>query len=216
MCGTPDTLIDALSKRKDLRNLTAVSTLALRPHLAALVRSFSITIDDGAEKTEPGYYDRLKQAVQGMSGLTSLEIHIDASLSWVMLSSPLVRDVPLYPRLEHFACSFGLDSHIAGFLAHTPSLTSLQLASSTDFVELPTSIIPSLATYTGPCTLLAQLLPSRPVTSLHLSGDLSLTDIELFAETIGAPSSAVSDVCPVSRRTEDGDIPSKATAACPV
>ncbi|KAI0347316.1 hypothetical protein BDW22DRAFT_514537 [Trametopsis cervina] len=175
------------------RNLSAVSTLASRPHLSSLVRTFAITVEDGAEGIDSGYYTQLSQALNDMKGLSTLEVHIDARLSWI-LPKPAPSKCP--SPLEHFACSFGLDKHVARFLSSTPSLRSLQLASSPAWVDLPQSVIPNLTTYTGPPNLLAQLLPSRRLTSLHLSEDLSLADIEHFAQTTDAPTKPI----PAARR----------------
>jgi hypothetical protein len=132
---------------------------------------------------DASYYSRLGKALQGMRGLTSLEVHVDAGLSWVLPSlSPLA-------DLHHFSCSFGLDKYVASFLACTPCLHSLQLASSSDNIELSTSVIPQLRSYTGPPNLLAQLLPMRPLSALHLCSDLTLDDIAYFTNNISAPSS---------------------------
>lgn len=192
-------------------NLAAVSTLASRPHLASLVRTFAITVGEGAEGVEAEYYVQLSQAVRGMKDLTSLEVHIDASLSWVLLKGSPANELSPYPRLEHFACSFGLDANISLFLVNAPSLLSLQLAPSADYVELPSTVIPRLTTYTGPPTILPHLLSTRPVTSLHLQGDLSLDDISHLAKTVSAPGSAAAHECTAYSRAADGDIPSNAT-----
>ncbi|THG97656.1 hypothetical protein EW026_g4382 [Hermanssonia centrifuga] len=185
------------------RNLTAVATLASQSHLALLVRSFTITIDDGEEHADDEYYSLLHQAVARMQELTSLEMHIDANSSWVLDALPL--QTKPYSRLQHFASSFPLDTHTASFFLRTPSLQSLQLAPSSDYVTLASSAIPLLTTYTGPPSLLTQLLPSRPVSSLHLSGDLSLDDIEHLAVASGAPIPALSGAGPEYGQTANGD-----------
>jgi len=200
-----------LSLSSIARNFSAVTTLASRPHLASLVRTFAITIEDGAEGIDACYYKHLRQAVHSMNALTSLEMHIDASLSWILPNLSPVVGVSPASELEHFACSFSLDKYVASFLAGVPSLLSLQLATSPNYVELPQSAIPNLATYTGPPNVLSQLIPSRPITSLHLFGDLSLDDVEHFAQTISAPDRAVSCDYPASRRTGDDKISANAT-----
>ncbi|KAI0092822.1 hypothetical protein BDY19DRAFT_1024845 [Irpex rosettiformis] len=159
------------------RNLSAVNTLASRPHLSPLVRKFSLTIEDDAADLDQKYYVRLSQALRSLQDVTSLELHIDANLSWVLPKSSS------YPHLRHFSCSFGLDKDVTMFLTRTPALRSLQLAAeSPNCCPLPRSAVPNLISYTGPPNLLPQLLPARPLNSLHLSGDLTIEDIEHFTD----------------------------------
>lgn len=173
-------------------NLSAVNTLATRSHLSLLVRSFSISLVEGQDEVDGAYYASLCQAVRGMQHLTDLEVHIDASLSWVLFHDARSPDLTHYPNLANFSCSFPLDVNVARFLEGTPSLHSLQVAASADFAILAKTAIPFLSTYTGPPCLLPQLLGSRPVSTLLLSGDLTLEDVESLAETSSAPRTAES------------------------
>lgn len=171
------------------RNLSAVATLASRPHLSALVRTFSITVQDGTRDLHPKYYVLLSQALHLLKDVTSLDVHIDADLSWVLPKSSA------YPHLQHFGCSFGLDIGVATFLASTPDLRSLQLAAeSPNCSILPRSSVPHLTSYTGPPNLLPQLLPTRSLNSLHLSGDLTIEDIEHFNDA-PTPTATHSHTC---------------------
>ncbi|EKM59709.1 uncharacterized protein PHACADRAFT_250381 [Phanerochaete carnosa HHB-10118-sp] len=168
-------------------NLSAVRTLATRPHLLPLVRSFSISLVEGQDEVDETYFAMLYQAIRGMENLTDLEIHIDASLSWVLFDKARSPDLTHYPNLANFSCSFPLDVNVARFLEGTPSLHSLQVAASPDFVILAKTAIPFLSTYTGPACLLPQLLGSRPLTTLFLSGDLAPEDVESLAWTPNVP-----------------------------
>ncbi|KAI9067610.1 hypothetical protein FKP32DRAFT_1609336 [Trametes sanguinea] len=133
-------------------NVGVVGLLAARPDLAALVRTFSVHLDDADPAVFPTYSD-LQRALALMTNLTSLALYVDASASWI-LSPPLpqrsqrkdkhregakarerekgdiLEPVPaFYPRLEHLTCNFPLDAHLAAFLGQVPALISLQLSS---------------------------------------------------------------------------------------
>jgi hypothetical protein len=167
-----------LSISTHARNLSAVTTLATRSHLALLVRSFSISVDEGQDQLDHG---ALYQALRGMTNVTHLEVHVDASQTSVLFNEARSPDQTQYPNLENFSCSFPLDANVARFLEGTPSLRSLQLSTSPDCTKLARAAIPLLETYTGPSCLLPQILPSRPITTLLLSGDLTLAEIESLA-----------------------------------
>ncbi|CAL1702322.1 unnamed protein product [Somion occarium] len=178
-----------LSLSSHTHNLSAVRTLAERPYLSSLVHSFAISLND-ADVVLHGYYVMLAKVLQDMPELMSLELLISPEASWILekaTSTP-------YPRLQHFTTSFMLDGNVAAFLLRTPQLLSLQISStfsSSDIVEIPSTAIPKLASYTGPASLLPTLFHSRPLTSLHLSGDLSLADIEHLAQGSRASSESV-------------------------
>lgn len=172
------------------RNLSAVNTLATRAHLSSLVRFFSISLVEGQDEVDETYFAMLYQAIQGMRHVTDLEVHIDSSLSWVLFDHARSLDLTHYPNLESFSCSFPLDTNVTRFLEGTPSLQSLQVAASPDAAVLAKTAIPFLTTYTGPACLLPQLLGSRPVTTLFLSGDLSVEDVESLAGTSSVPQPA--------------------------
>ena len=206
------------------RNLAAVTTLATRRHLALLVRYFSISLDDdGKDQVDGEYYTALAHALRGMHDLISLELTVNSNSSWILASTlcpppgaaaacsislpdPHQQPPQIYPRLEHFSCSFPLDADTAAFLERTPQLKSLQLATMPHTAELSPTAIPRLDTYTGPPCLLQQLvLSQRPITSLHLSGDLSLGDIEHLARASAnsAPTAAGSVLRQQSSGSED-------------
>jgi len=159
-------------------NLPVVRTLATRPDLARLVHAFSITLSD-ADAVLRAFYVQLQTALRRMSQLESLELLVDSNASWVLsgLANP--------HRIGHFVCSFPLDTHVAAFLARTPALRSLQISdpapSSTQV--LSEDHVPQLQSYTGPASLLP-LLASRPLSTIHLSGDLRIEDIP---QSAGAP-----------------------------
>ncbi|TFY65123.1 hypothetical protein EVJ58_g2189 [Rhodofomes roseus] len=161
------------------RNLPLVHTLATRPDLAGLVHDFSITIDD----THPvfrAFYSQMRIAIGQMPQLSSLALLVDAGASWTLP----IHDQPL-SRLEHFSCSFPLDAHVSAFLRQTPSLRSLQIAESPrlETQVLPGTHVPLLDSYTGPAALLPYLA-SRPLSTIHLTGDLRIEDVP---QPAGAP-----------------------------
>ncbi|KIP12862.1 hypothetical protein PHLGIDRAFT_97602 [Phlebiopsis gigantea 11061_1 CR5-6] len=164
-------------------NLSAVRTLATRSHLSQLVRSFSICMEEGRDQVDEAYSPALlHRALRGMEHLTHLEVHVDAGQSCVLFDDARSPDFTHYPNLQSFSCSFPLDAHVARFLEGTPALRSLQVSPSPDAANLARTAVPLLDTYTGPPCALAQLLPSRPITTLLLSGDLTLAHIELLAD----------------------------------
>ena len=206
--GATRLLYRHLSLSAYARNLSLIHLLAARPNLAALVRTFSIHLDDAEPAVLPTY-TTLQRALHLMTNLSSLALYVDASTSWI-LSPPkgesgqksgvaTIPGPPFHPRLEHLTCNFPLDAHLASFLAQVPSLISLTLSSfvsDTDpesdsghapsphkHVHIPSSHLPLLEAYTGPAHLLPTLV-SRPLKTVLLSGDLSL-DLLLPA---GAPS----------------------------
>ncbi|OSX59230.1 hypothetical protein POSPLADRAFT_1172465 [Postia placenta MAD-698-R-SB12] len=166
-------------------NLPVVHTLAIRPELARHVRSFAIALDDSDAVLRP-YYALLQAALQQMSQLESLELYVDSSASWVLL------DLNDPSRLEHFACAFPLDPNVTAFLSRTPALRSLQIAdpAPSTVPALHSMHFPLLESYTGPASLLP-LLASRPLTTIHLSGDLKIEDIP---HSGSAPEAKTGDV----------------------
>ncbi|KAI0939528.1 hypothetical protein AcW1_004534 [Taiwanofungus camphoratus] len=167
-------LYRTLSVSTHARNLPVVGTLAARPALARLVHTFSITLDEAETALHP-LYKQLQTALRRMPQLASLELLVDTHASWML---PGVDCDLEYRCLEHFACSFPLDAHLSAFLGRLPSLRSLQLSAPAppNTSLLPSSYIPLLESYTGPGSLLPLLSP-RPLTTLHLSGDLTAVDI---------------------------------------
>lgn len=192
------------------RSLAAVDTLATRSHLAALVRTFSISLDEGRDGVNEAYYASLYHALRGMQHLTELEVHVDANRSWVLFDDARSPAHTLYPSLETFSCSFPLDANVARFLEGTPTLHSLQVSASPDSANLARTAVPLLRTYTGPPCLLPQLLPSRPLTTLLLSGDLTLAHVEQLAACQGAPAGPCSHAGPEAAPPAAGDSPAAA------
>lgn len=166
------------------RNLPIVCTLANRSELARLLRRFSITIDE-SNHTSRAYYEQLHAALREMPQLESLELLVDSNASWVLSGLDFE-----WPRLEHLTCSFPLDTHLLGFLAHTPLLRTLHLSECAlpSGQALPLTHVPLLESYSGPASLLPFLAP-RPLTTFHLSGDLQLENIPAFpsAPSAGEP-----------------------------
>lgn len=183
-------LYRSISVSQYSRNLPLVPLLATRPDLARLVHEFSITIDD----TYPllrAFYSQLRVALCQMSCIESLVLLVDAGASWILP----IHDQPLY-HLEHFVCSFPLDAQVCAFLSQTPSLRLLQIAESPrlDTQVLPDTHVPLLDSYTGPAALLPSLA-SRPLSTIHLTGDLRIEDIPQAA---GAPAAGRLNSEPIS------------------
>ncbi|KAG1753819.1 uncharacterized protein EDB91DRAFT_1077513 [Suillus paluster] len=155
------------------RNLCVVITLAKKPHIARFVRSFYIAIDSLAH-VFPAYYRQLAKAILNMSELTSLNLLVDSSVSWVLKeSSSRIH----FSHLLQFTCSFPFDENVARFLDITPSLLELEVDSiPTVFAHnspppylAPTSI-PNLAQFVGSSRTAELIIPGRPVRSIHLNG----------------------------------------------
>ncbi|KAL0949569.1 hypothetical protein HGRIS_009618 [Hohenbuehelia grisea] len=183
------------------RNLSVVATLARRPDLAHFVRSFAIYLDADVAPLR-AFYRRLATALSHMSELTSLQLYTDPSASWVLAHSCQTQ----FPRLQHFACSFQIDTNVAQFLEKTPALTELELDFvpdthvSTPFALIPTSI-PLLDHFVGPAHAASVIVPGRPVNSVHLtSGDLT-------AETVQSLALATADVSLLCASTSSQPVP---------
>ncbi|PCH41396.1 hypothetical protein WOLCODRAFT_131888 [Wolfiporia cocos MD-104 SS10] len=174
-------LYRVLSVSAFARNLPVVCTLAARPDLAQHVREFSITLDESGTVLR-AFYAQLQNALRLMPQLASLELLVDSGASWVL---PTFSDSAVLPRLEHLSCSFPLDTHVSDFLARAPALHSLHMLEPAlpSTQTLPATHVPLLKSYTGPASLLP-MLSSRPLTTIHLCGDLRIEDIP---HSVGAP-----------------------------
>lgn len=114
--------------------LLVVYPLAQKPHLAHYVRTFSVRL--GSYSVISSFYSLLGTALSNMSNLTSLDIFLDHTASWVMHT----RDDSTYHRLEHFASSVHIDHNLVHFFQKTSALLELEVNS----LALPTTGIPSL------------------------------------------------------------------------
>ena len=132
-----------LSLSSLVKNVACVFSLAHMPHLACLVRSFTIRL----KTYNADFCHTLALAVTNLSELTSLEVYADQAASWIM------QNETTYPHLQSFACSFHLDPHLIHFLNKADSITTLAIdAIPISDVNLP---LPSIAL---PC--LSLRLPS--------------------------------------------------------
>lgn len=170
-------LYRSISVSQNARNLPLVPMLATRPDLAGLVHDFSITIDDACPVLR-AFYSQLRVALHQMPRLSSLVVRVDAGASWILPT----HDQPL-ADLKRFVCSFPLDAHVCAFLRQTPSLRSLEISESSRTQVLPDTHVPLLDSYTGPAALLPSLA-SRPLSTIHLTGDLRIEDV---LQAAGAP-----------------------------
>jgi len=170
------------------QNLCVVDTLAKRSDVARFVRSFSIAIDS-LSPVFPAFYRQLAKAILNMSELTSLNLLVDSSLSWVLKESSSRID---FPHLLQFTCSFPFDENVARFLDRTPSLLELEVDSITTMFNAsnspppylsPTSI-PHLTQFIGSSWTAELIIPGRPVRIVHLNGgSLIEDDIPLLARS---------------------------------
>ncbi|RDB23304.1 hypothetical protein Hypma_009579 [Hypsizygus marmoreus] len=164
-------------------NLGVVVTLARKPELAQHVRTFALRLDCLTGFTS--FYRLLAVALSNMTGLTSLDLFVDPSTSWVLQNTHR----STYPRLLHFGCSFPLDSHVAHFLNKTQALLELELdeISESDSLHMPSldiESLPQLSQFVGSSHTAKAIVPGRPVQSIQLhSGDLSETDVVTLAES---------------------------------
>lgn len=156
-------------------NLAVVLTLAKKPHVARHVRSFAIRLDPYTTTILRSYYCRLREALSNMSELTSLDMSVDPTASWVLRIRPNVK----FPRLQHFASSFPLDSHVAHFLCRAEAIRQLEVDSFpiSDPIapsSLPVTAIPHLSCFIGSSQAAQAVIPGRPVEEIHLnSGDMT-------------------------------------------
>lgn len=151
-----------------------ILTLAQRPDLARHVRCFAVALDHSAAEFHPF----LASALSTMSALVSLDIFVDAD-SWIL------PDNLVYPQLEHFGCSFPLDSRVAAFFHNAPALQSVQLDSAApQSSSLAHASLPRLAEFTGCASAAAAVVPGRPVQSIHInSGDLTEDLVPALAQS---------------------------------
>ncbi|KAF9646975.1 hypothetical protein BDM02DRAFT_3098965 [Thelephora ganbajun] len=179
------TLYRTISITPAANNLSVLSTLTARPHIAIHVRTFSITIHHEQPHT---FYTLLAKALEQMTELTSLTLFLDADASWVLNSEAH------YLNLTSFASSFPFDSNLVDFLSRTPLVVDLQVGSalpSSDQPEinLPPSSIPNLARFTGPHHTARVVVPQRPVEALFLSEVIS--DDSIFGQLSQSKSNII-------------------------
>jgi F-box-like len=165
------------------RNVGAIITLAKMPHLAHHVRSFAVRLD--LSTFFKSFYHRLATALSNMTEVVSLELFVDPGASWVLLGTRH----SVFPRLQHLACSFPLDSHVVEFLSNAEALLELEvdgISSPRTFPipTLPVKSLPRLCGFKGSSHAATAIIPGRPVESIHLSsGDLTQDDITLLAQS---------------------------------
>ncbi|KAJ3841553.1 hypothetical protein EV361DRAFT_76173 [Lentinula raphanica] len=171
-----------LSISSSRRNLSVVLTLARKPHLAHYVRSFSIELDIHCSTLLRPFYSQLSRALSGMAELSSLQLSIDSTASWVLAGIKL-------PRLVQFACPFPVDSYISNFLKHTPALLELEVDSTSYWHEPPIAVLapssaPLLQHFVGSSRAAKAIVPSRPVQSVQLTaGDLTEEVVSRLSES---------------------------------
>lgn len=156
----------------DNHNLTCIFTLARNPHIAALVRSFSIRLAPCSFLLR-SFYRLLATALSNMNEITSLHVSIDQAASWIMAT----RDDASYHRLTHFSSAFHLDDNLVHFLNKTDALLELELdprPSNPPLLGLRDGALPLLKHFAGSSQAAQYLVPGRPVENIHLSaGDLT-------------------------------------------
>lgn len=169
------------------RNLDVVVLLATKPTIACHVRSFYIALESQCP-VFASYYHLLAKAIYNMTGLISLDLIVDSSISWIL------RDAcsrPSYPYLTHLTCSFPFDGDVVRFLRRSPSLLELEVHSIPTLftpnslpTPLPSECIPHLEQFIGSPQAARLVVPGRPVKSLHLhSGVLTEEDVVLLAQS---------------------------------
>jgi len=156
-------------------SLAVVLTLARKPHVARHVRTFAIRLDPYTTTVLHSYYRRLREALSNMSQLTSLDMSVDPTASWVLRMRSDVK----FLRLQHFASSFPLDSHVAHFLCRAEAIRQLEVDSFpiSDPIapsSLPVTATPHLSCFIGSSQAAQAVIPGRPVEEIHLnSGDMT-------------------------------------------
>ncbi|KAK7061533.1 F-box domain-containing protein [Favolaschia claudopus] len=149
-------------------------TLARRTDLARHVRCLSVALDQSAAE----FHSFLATTLSKMPALVSLDIFVDAG-SWVLPENLF------FPQLQHFACSFALDTRLAAFLSNAPRLDSVQIDSAAPepFQLTPTSLL-RVERVTGCASAAVAIVPGRPVESVHInSGDLTEAMVPSLAQS---------------------------------
>ncbi|KAJ7591307.1 hypothetical protein C8J56DRAFT_935192 [Mycena floridula] len=95
----------------ELKNLSVLITLARKPAIAHVVRSFSITLSPQSTLFR-AFYLLLATALSSMTELVALEVSVPEQASWILSGT----GVHALPRLKHFATGFSFDSHVARFI----------------------------------------------------------------------------------------------------
>ncbi|KAF8076162.1 hypothetical protein FPV67DRAFT_400982 [Lyophyllum atratum] len=172
-----------LSVSSTSHDLQVVVALAKQPELAQHVRTFTLRLDSSTVFSS--FYRLLGVALSGMTELTSLDLFVDSTASWILSEIQCT-----YPRLVHFGSSFALDNHVAAFLSKTEALLELEVdgASTTPnslpAPTLPVASIPRLSQFVGSSHVASAIVPGRPVESIHLpSGDLTEEDVISLAKS---------------------------------
>jgi hypothetical protein len=165
------------------RNAGVIITLAKKPELAQHVRTFAVMLDPSTFFRS--FYHLLATALSNMTEVISLELLVDPGASWVLLGTRQC----VFPRLEHLACSFPLDSHVVDFLGKTEALLQLEVDGissppSLPMPTLPVGSLPRLRGFKGSSHAAMAIIPGRPVESIQLnSGDLTQDDIASLAQS---------------------------------
>lgn len=166
------------------RNISVVAILAKRPDLAHYVRSFSVSAASTASPLFPAFYRLLATALSGMTEVTSLNLTVDSSTSWIL--GKATQHVNFH-RLQQFTCSFPFDFHVANFLEKTPALLELEVDSMpyepcSSIPSISATTIPRLAQFVGSARVARVIVPGRPLQSIHLNeGDLVEEDVACLA-----------------------------------
>jgi len=174
----------SISSESPFCNVGVLIALTNEPELARHVRSFAIRLDSCSTLLN-SFYRHLATALSNMTELITLDIFVDPSASWVLQAS----HNSLFPRLQHLACSFPLDSHVIKFLAKTDALLDLEVDAiatphSMPNLILPMASLPRLSQFTGSSYAAKAIVPGRPVQSIHLnSGDLTEDDVASLAKS---------------------------------
>lgn len=169
-------------------NINVVSTLAKRPDLAVFVRSFAIN-SAAMSPLFPAFYHLLATALSGMTEVTSLNILVDSSVSWMLEKAG--QNIT-YHRLRQFTCAFPFDSNVAQFLDKAPALLELDVdsmpyepsSSSIPIPSLSPTTIPHLVQFIGSARAARAIVPGRPLQNIQLNeGDLVEEDVACLAQS---------------------------------
>ena len=173
------------------------STLLARPHLAEVVRKFSIRWqtdlgprDEYLPAVAPALH-ALNAALRTLFALEQLDLAL--GLAGTPLDAHAVLDGCTFPALRVFALSgvgrgalspklyrgASASVSLANFLAHTPSIEALHLLDSYEPLALPAEALPALQVFRGSAIAAGCVLPARPVRLLGLVGHEFITERDL-------------------------------------
>ncbi|PIL25297.1 hypothetical protein GSI_13186 [Ganoderma sinense ZZ0214-1] len=173
------------------------STLLSRPHLAEVVRKFSIRWQTDMGPRD-AYLPAVASALHALNAalrtlMTLEQLDLALGLAGTPLDAHAVLNGCAFPALRVFALSgvgrgalspklyqgSTTSASLSWFLAHSPTISTLHLLDSYEPLTLPPAALPHLQVFRGSAIAAAGVLPGRPVRLLGLVGHEFITERDL-------------------------------------